>query len=649
MAYENSNLNSETRINFYRGSLAKYNEGIVNGKYENDIYFVTDGQRTIMAQGKVYGLTEAEQKLLNSLGTALVSVDLVGSDTLKFVDNNGEETNVILPAVTDTASGLMTAIEHIKLAGIEEGAEVNIIENIAVTSDPIKVTGYLYDGTEAGTGEFEIPAVEVDPASTTNNRTTTINLQSTLEQFAYKGAVYTKKEVEERIKANVTAAYKVMGSKTNEELLALDVTELEVGEVYNMSTAGSVPTVGGEGSADTTGDNTFPAGTNFVVVEYGDSKGWDALAGNFDTSVLEQRLDNDEALIEANTKAIEAEVTRATNAEAGLGERIDYVEDELIGVAGQTPIGDIPSNAAEQTIHERIDLLYDMIGSLDMGNANSWAEFILTITDAKYVDNAGEGKPADGVTPTLATIDSQKIDTFVDVASLIKELIAADRATDEALATETDERKQAIEDVIAAYKAADEVLKGDLEDQLAAAKAAIDAYKVNDKLISSNPVLNGGDIKLTGYAANTSEAQQTIVEGNTVNDAIAKLERNLDLAAQGQSDGLKVERERIDAIEDILETNSTIEGQTDKGLIQVVSNLVSGDNSVATQIENAIDEVKGEGWDSLTITDANGTTHANTLVGLKEYIDAQDTYFNNESHTYTDTEISNALAWYDAD
>jgi hypothetical protein len=46
-------------ITFVKGDSSKYNAGIAQGKYVNDIFFCTD-QRTIFAQGQAYGLTEEE-------------------------------------------------------------------------------------------------------------------------------------------------------------------------------------------------------------------------------------------------------------------------------------------------------------------------------------------------------------------------------------------------------------------------------------------------------------------------------------------------------------------------------------------------------------------------------------------------------------
>ena len=60
----------------------------------------------------------------------------------------------------------------------------------------------------------------------------------------------------------------------------------------------------------------------------------------------------------------------------------------------------------------------------------------------------------------------------------------------------------------------------------AAAKATIDAYTVNTKAISTNPVLDGSDIALTGYTKGSDAT--AIAATDTVNQAVSKLENQID-------------------------------------------------------------------------------------------------------------------------
>ena len=60
----------------------------------------------------------------------------------------------------------------------------------------------------------------------------------------------------------------------------------------------------------------------------------------------------------------------------------------------------------------------------------------------------------------------------------------------------------------------------------ATAKAAIDAYTVNTKAISTNPVLDGSDIALTGYTKGSDAT--AIAATDNVNQAVSKLENQID-------------------------------------------------------------------------------------------------------------------------
>lgn len=68
----------------------------------------------------------------------------------------------------------------------------------------------------------------------------------------------------------------------------------------------------------------------------------------------------------------------------------------------------------------------------------------------------------------------------------------------------------------------------------AAAKSTIDAYTVNSKAISTNPVLNGSDIALTGYAKGADGT--AVSASDSVNVAIGKLENQVDAAKAAATD-----------------------------------------------------------------------------------------------------------------
>jgi hypothetical protein len=304
-----------------------------------------------------------------------------------------------------------------------------------------------------------------------------------------------------------------------------------------------------------------------------------------------------------------------------------------------------------------------MLGELDM-DGMSWAEFILNITDAKYVQGGDGEIGTDGISPTLAQLDAIAdasgykglIDSYVDVAKLIKELITADKVAAQDLAKEIQDRKDADSALELAYKAADDALQLNLEQQLSDAKLAIDNYTINTKKISTNPVLNGNDIEITGYSKMdvANNTQEVLAEDDTVNEAVAKLEKNIALAVAGQTSGLEEVRGRLDLIEEDLNTDAGITAKPNQGLLEIVEGLVgNGEGSVQDQIEDALDVLKdgndGTAWDNMEMKDDAGTVHDNTLSGLKAYVDAQDDAHLGAAKTYTDNEIAKALTWYEAD
>lgn len=68
---------------------------------------------------------------------------------------------------------------------------------------------------------------------------------------------------------------------------------------------------------------------------------------------------------------------------------------------------------------------------------------------------------------------------------------------------------------------ADGIKLSGVQNAINAAKATVDAYTVNAKAISSNPVLSGADIALTGYSTVEGGA---VVATDTINQAISKLD-----------------------------------------------------------------------------------------------------------------------------
>lgn len=101
----------EKLISFILGPKASYNA--TSHKYA--IYFATDSKE-IFINGVDYGLsTEALASLEASIAAKIESVKFISPDTLKFVNGKGDETLFVIPAVTDSANGLMTPAQKASL------------------------------------------------------------------------------------------------------------------------------------------------------------------------------------------------------------------------------------------------------------------------------------------------------------------------------------------------------------------------------------------------------------------------------------------------------------------------------------------------------------------------------------------------------
>ena len=243
-----------------------------------------------------------------------------------------------------------------------------------------------------------------------------------IEQKADKADTYTKDQINEKL----SGVYKIQGSCTFEKLPAVDNV---VGDVYNIT---NVFTLDG---------TEYPIGTNVVWTE----SGWDALAGIFDSSELEESIDTvDQSLSQekiraisaeqANADSINTERNRAIAAEEQLQTNIDIVDGKLVNylpLTGGTlsgPItmrenayiygGDNISHQAMMFFSEGRTIL-GSIGELTTGATHirsiTGHATIGTSTVAKYTiwdsgnDGAGSGLDADlldGMQPSELSVKS---------------------------------------------------------------------------------------------------------------------------------------------------------------------------------------------------------------------------------------------------
>lgn len=111
--------------------------------------------------------------------------------------------------------------------------------------------------------------------------------------------------------------------------------------------------------------------------------------------------------------------------------------------------------------------------------------------------------------------------------------------------------------------------EGSVQDQINAVKEVIDAYTVNGEAISTNPVLNGTHIQLTGYAQ-AGGATTAVAATDTVNQAIAKVE-NANTNTQNALDEFKGQKNQPNGFAGLDEN-----GKIDPSLVDGVVGHVLG-------------------------------------------------------------------------
>jgi hypothetical protein len=90
----------------------------------------------------------------------------------------------------------------------------------------------------------------------------------------------------------------------------------------------------------------------------------------------------------------------------------------------------------------------------------------------------------------------------------------------------------------------------DIKSEIERVAKNIGNYRVNGKVISENPVLNGEDINLTEkYLESKPDDSQNVMSNDTIEVAIAKLEKKLDIVIQVFTASLNELNNRLNELE----------------------------------------------------------------------------------------------------
>ena len=168
------------------------------------------------------------------------------------------------------------------LGAVEAGAQVNKLETLKLKFGETE-TAITITGKEA----------VIDLSAYAKSATT-------LAGYGI-GDAYTKAEVDAKVDAKLTSAYKAAGSVADVASLGA-LTSANEGNVYNLSAAFTTTADFVEGAG-----KKHPAGTNVAIVKIGDAYKYDVMAGFIDTSDYDSHLAN-------NTIHITAEERNTWNA-----------------------------------------------------------------------------------------------------------------------------------------------------------------------------------------------------------------------------------------------------------------------------------------------------------------------------------------------
>lgn len=221
----------------------------------------------------------------------------------------------------------------------------------------------------------------------------------------------------------------------------------------------------------------------------------------------------------ANTRAWEAiskplSVNSVTQSVAGLMSAADKVKLDGLNINNVSNIS-FSSNAAKvtATISKDNGNAADTSTTVNLPVASSTSAGSMSATDKIELDRISTANFALGaVTPTTSTVGIAASKTTISSGASAANNITLPAAT---------------QSVAGVMTAADKVkLDVTLPNLINSNKTNIDNYTVNGFKISTNPVLDGADIKITGYTKPSTTG--ALAAADSVNGALGKLEKKLD-------------------------------------------------------------------------------------------------------------------------
>lgn len=457
-----------SQVKFYRGLKEKYNEST----HLDGIYFATDTFE-IIVNNKTYGGTK-------SATVSEISYD-EPSHKFTIVKGDGSSVELSLPVTDGTNAGLMSAEDKKKLDAVLEGFDP---EGPSVQEEIDEIKAYTVNGQKI----TENPVIDGSNVSLTG-----------YSKPSAGGAVAPTDKVNDAIGK---LEYDLDTAESTLEQAVQDINDLQEQVTTNKVEAAdkSVVVTPSEGQKTTIRVNV-KSGDNALKLDaenglYVDQSALTSYEGKEAIAIADKA--ESEGVKEISLK-INANDKVLTQAAEGLLANINLTWSTTDGLKligkNSTEIASIPAS----------DFIKDgMLQSVELKVASEDEPIgeAITGTFLVFTFNVDAGSKVINVNVT-DLIDVYTASTGIKLEG--KNFMAVIDPASEAFLT----------------VGADGIKLSGVQNAINSAKATVDAYTVNAKAISSNPVLSGADIALTGYSTVEGGA---VAATDTINQAINKLD-----------------------------------------------------------------------------------------------------------------------------
>lgn len=480
------------QVKFYRGVKANYSET----KHANGIYFATDAG-VIILNNKEYGISgnykEKLDKAINSITydsinhiITFTTVDNTTAYTLKIANADANVDGLMSAAdkvILDTLNGDVTVEGSVKkqIKDAVEALDVDkvggtgkVITTVSETDGKISATAIdLTAGNVAATAtEATDDKVAVEGADVAAQ---VASLAKSIKTVAKGAATYSVKKVEEGLATNVKEAYQLTQT--------VDGATIDVGvqiPVYKDSALKSAQIGHVDDTVDeTTGVITSGTGNEALTFVYYTTEGKYTLAAINIADFLRESEFKDGLQV---TKGV-----------------VSVLKD---AASGKVRVADTPADVTPKSADDTgwVDVLSVSESGVKVDNIDAAINYAV----GKVQKEAISVEAGNGI--SITTEDTKNtISANIDSSSE-QVTIAADSNAD----------------VISL--GANGIKVANVQKAIEYAKSIVDAYTVNEKVISQNPTLDGGDIKLTNYTVPTGGS---LTADMTVNTAFNTLDNAL--------------------------------------------------------------------------------------------------------------------------